>query len=831
MECSLCVLQWNARSLQANAAELRNYVVSAAVKPHVICIQETWLQPLHNYSLAGYNCERRDRAGNQRGGGVLTLIIGSLSYSVLDAVQGIEEISVKITSQRGSIIISNIYNPPNLQLNIDIYNLIFACSNCLIVGDFNSFSTLWGSSRTDNNGSTLETLVDQHDLVVLNTGEGTHIKRDGDLSHLDLSIVSKRFATRAAWSVLQDPLGSDHLPVVTTLDARPTLEETSRTRWAISRANWTLFSEECRAIPTEPQEGISTLEAYDSFSGAILGAANIAIPKRKSKATLRPVPFWNEACSDAIRARNAARNRANKTKLLDDCITYRKLKAKAQYTLRSARRTCWEDFCTTLTSTTKLGAVWRMAKKMTGTSTNPSMPNLVKDGRTYESNAEKADLLAKTYAAVSSDANYTPAFAEHRQAMEEQWSAEETVEDTPSNPLNEPFSQQELRVSIERGKNNTSAGPDSITYEMVKHLPDTANNHLLALFNRIWSEGALIPAWKESLVIPLPKVEADKSKPESYRPIALTSVMCKLFERLIVNRLEWFLEGSSSINPLQSGFRKQRCTIDHVVRLQDDIHKSLHNKENTLAVFLDFSKAFDMVWSEGLLNKLSLHGVNGRMLRWISDFLTGRSIRVAVGGIISNCFEMQNGTPQGSILSPILFNIMINDLPTPVDLMTRSSIFADDSAAWRSGRNVSFLNRKLQKQLDAVADWSDRWGFKLSETKTIAVLFGSHHKLSDVNLTIKGVPVPVQTEAKFLGVTFDHRLSWKPHIDNLVTRCKRVTNLMKSLTGSHWGASKTGLLSVYRSLTRSKLDYGCQAYYAASASQLTRLDRIQSQCL
>ena len=366
---------------------------------------------------------------------------------------------------------------------------------------------------------------------------------------------------------------------------------------------------------------------------------------------------------------------------------------------------------------------------------------------------------------------------------------------------------------------------------MIKHLPDTANIHLLSLFNRIWSEGALIPTWKESLVIPLPKVEADKSKPESYRPIALTSVMCKLFERLIVNRLEWFLEGSSSINPLQSGFRKQRCTIDHVVRLQDDIHKSLHNKENTLAVFLDFSKAFDMVWSQGLLNEISLHGVNGRMLRWISDFLTGRTIRVAVGGNISNCFEMQNGTPQGSILSPILFNIMINDLPTPVDMMTRSSIFADDSAAWRSGRNVSFLNRKIQTQLDAVVDWSDRWGFKLSETKTIAVLFGSHHKLTDVKLSIKGVPVPVQTEAKFLGVTFDHRLSWKPHIDNLITRCKRVTNLMKSLTGSHWGASKTGLLSVYRSLTRSKLDYGCQAYYAASSTQLTRLDRIQSQCL
>ena len=115
----------------------------------------------------------------------------------------------------------------------------------------------------------------------------------------------------------------------------------------------------------------------------------------------------------------------------------------------------------------------------------------------------------------------------------------------------------------------------------------------------MWKEGKLTTAWKESLVIQIHKPTGDRSNPESYQPISLTSVFCKLFERLIVTRLKWYFETKQLLNPLQSGFRRKWSTTDHLVRMQDCIHKALHNKKPALAIFLDFSKAFDMVWKKG----------------------------------------------------------------------------------------------------------------------------------------------------------------------------------------------------------------------------------------
>jgi ribonuclease HI len=371
---------------------------------------------------------------------------------------------------------------------------------------------------------------------------------------------------------------------------------------------------------------------------------------------------------------------------------------------------------------------------------------------------------------------------------------------------------------------------------MIRHVPRSAQRLILDLYNRIWSEGKLVNSWKEALVIPIPKPEAPKSEPQSYRPIALTAVLCKLYERIVVNRLEWYLETMQLINPMQSGFRKQRSTTDHIMRLQDDVHKALNNGEHTLAVFLDFSKAFDMVWKAGLLHKLRQMGIGGQIYCWIADFLTGRKIRVRVGAAISDSYEMVNGTPQGSIISPLLFNLMINDLPTPpLGMSIRPSIFADDSAAWKSSKNLALLCRHVQQHLDKVIEWTSRWGFKLSEKKSVAVLFTKARNgvelAKQVVLEICGVAVKVEPQVKFLGVTYDQRLTWKPHINNVVDKTKKAFNLMRSVSGQSWGASRMALLTIYKALIRSRLDYGCEAFYTASDYELQRLDKIQSKCL
>ena len=161
----------------------------------------------------------------------------------------------------------------------------------------------------------------------------------------------------------------------------------------------------------------------------------------------------------------------------------------------------------------------------------------------------------------------------------------------------------------------------------------------------------------------------------------------------------------------QTGFRKNRSTVDQIARLQDTINKYIRNQGHTFGVFLDFKNAFDMMWRNGLLIKLKKLGINGHMFDWIQDFLEERTLQVRVGRELSNIRTLENGTAQGAIISPLLFICMINDLP---DVLTNTdtSLFADDSAIFKSSRNLECLQRSIQKGLDAVQSWCAEWALQ-----------------------------------------------------------------------------------------------------------------------
>jgi len=834
MNMEVTLLHWNANGLRAHCSELKNLLATLTPAPDIICIQETFLKPKATFTLMGYCIERRDRLTAGRGG-LATFIRESLPYTVIDTTtSGVEVLTIEVTATTGVMTISNVYNPPRNDINVAEYQQILGRGNTVVVGDFNSQSTLWGSAQTDRNGEVLEGLLDDYGLVSLNTGDGTFIKQQGDCSHPDLTIVSGRLAAKSSWTVINDSLGSDHLPILVTLNERMSHQPSQRVTWAMKRADWTAFGASCDESLSPVETDETAEEHYHRFTNAVLRAANDAIPKRKPRRVGRTVPFWNQRCSDAVRDRNRARNRMNRTRLLADCIEYRRLKGVVQRVIKDESKTHWETYCSHLTTSTKLGTVWRMAKRMSGGNVNHTTPSLRVNGGLLQSNEETAEAFAIHYAAMSSDGNYSAEVYARKAAASEEWRDESAAAQLDTNtPLNDDFTLHELNRAIDCSKAHSAPGMDLISYEMIHHLPGTARNQLLQIYNKLWKNGKLIPEWKQSLVIPIPKTAADKSKPESYRPIALTAVLCKLLERLVVNRLQWFVEKNKLLNPLQSGFRKQRSTTDHVVRLQDCALKSISTGQYTLAVLLDFSKAYDMVWKDGLLFKLRRMGVCGRMYNWIRDFLSDRTIRVRVGDSLSGEYRMENGTPQGSVISPLLFNIMINDLPSPMDAKTLSSIFADDSATWRSGRNLKLLNDKLQHHLDRVSEWSQQWGFKLSETKTVAILFTRSHRVDEsaITLSINGTPLKVEKTAKFLGVVFDRQLTWKPHITHVTDKAKKVTNLLRNVSGQTWGASKKSLLTIYRTLIRSRIEFGCEVYHTAPKSQLKRLDTMQSQCL
>jgi ribonuclease HI len=830
------ILQWNAQSVREHGDELNKAVIDQINKPDIICIQESWLKKHHKFGICGYEIVRKDRdprLGKSKCGGVVTCIQKGIAYRMVESVDlDIEAIVVEVFRRdSSSVFVVNIYNPCLDMKKEDLDSLFSGIEGrSIICGDFNAHNTLWGSSKNDKNGKLTEDMLDDYDLVCLNDGSGTRLdKHTGRLSCIDLTLVSGNFALNCSWMVKDDNWGSDHFPIVIGTQVSVMCNERKTVpRWSLKRANWERFHSECVLRITPPVSDDLTDDIYDTFISQLTEAVDESIPKTKlPSGSKSPVPWWTDNCSRVIREKKTALNRLKRSALPEDYIVYKKKRAEARRMIKEAKKNSWEEYCGSITSKTSTREVWNKVKSISKNKSFRSIPTLIDQNKKCGvSNQDKAEILVESFARVSSNANYDPDFHDVKDQRENELII---GDDRIEMPINDEFTLNELNCALDTAK-CTTPGADGIGAGILKQLPTIIRRIFLTIINIIWIRGECPSVWKQAILTPILKPSKDPSNPLSYRPIALTSVVCKTMERMITNRLQWYLEQKNYINPAQSGFRAGRKTTDHLVHLESAINTGRANRESTLAVFLDLEKAYDMVWKKGVIIKMQTMGLCGRIVRWVDDFLANRYIRVRVNGYLSGFKYVENGVPQGSVISPSLFNIAVSDLPNKVQ-KSKITQFADDICIWKSNRNITFLIKQVQSDLFNINNWCNQWGFKLSAKKSVGILFTKKIKIPDVKLEIAGNDICIKKSAKFLGLTLDSSLTWNDHINDIIDRCKPRLNLLRCISGSKWGASSSSLLNIYKALIKPLLVYGCEAFNSASDSVKNKLKKVQYQAL
>jgi len=284
-----------------------------------------------------------------------------------------------------------------------------------------------------------------------------------------------------------------------------------------------------------------------------------------------------------------------------------------------------------------------MVKKMIGKFKPPRVAVLIKDGTHAISDLEKANMLARAFADIHKGSRLEERYMRRK---EEVLKINRNILNTKESNMS--IMDTEINMSeLKRALSNTAysaSGMDNLCYAMFRKLPVNILEKVLKLFNKVWNEGKLPSKWKLARILPFPKPGKDSSDPGNYRPIALTSHFGKLLEKIIVGRLNYFLEYINPIKGYQTGFRRGKSTTDALVKVCNEIEKTLVMKEVMAAVFLDIEKAYDTMWREGLLIKLGKLGINGKMYNYILDFLSPRSIRVKVADTVSDEFIVENGS-------------------------------------------------------------------------------------------------------------------------------------------------------------------------------------------
>lgn len=838
---NLRILHINVNSIIPKIHEFNLLLKSTS--PDVITLNETKLSVKTKFYVEDFNCYRIDKS--RKAGGIAILVKKNIdSNRVHLPTQYTDTLLIQLSlPNQYPIHIATTYVTPSEVLSSSLLKHLSTIQNLVIAADVNAHHVTLGSATNNASGKKLAKVLNTHGLLHHPTPP-TRMpmnRRQGPTTP-DKLLTTLDLIDHVSSIMIGDDIGSDHVPLLFNLKTKPwsskdvTLREHTYDDYA--NVDWVGFRNDIEdALPEDVGE-LTSAESIDQLNDRITDTLTAAkashIPTKTISLSNKPLPARIITLIKAKRKVHRLYNRLCRPDHLRRL--YRSLHEQVRAAVTQHREDELKKVCLDMErdKRSEPATFWKAVKRLQGNSHGSRTPTLIANGKAYTSDEDVArihrDSLETIYQ-VPSHPDFDSEFFDdvnnevdsHHEFFNPLLSPPEF---DPDNPLTANITPCEIEDVCKRLK-NTAPGPDGISNRMLKKMPSKLVNLLCVLFTWSMALGYVPRRWKHAYVLLFLKPGKDPSDPNNYRPISLTCTLSKLLEKILSRRIHVFLNKNHLLPDTQAGFRPGVNIYDQVLRVATALQNYNNNHSTTLVAFMDVQKAFDSVWHNGLRIKLQDLGLPDIITRWLSDFLRGRTAQVRTNGHLSESFDLHAGVPQGSAISPLLYLLFVHDLPNPSKAgvpYTGLAQFADDTAFWVASRRPSCVANRMNTALANYVKYCNQWRITLNRSKTQLLYCNpkrrARDKFSTNPILLGSTRLTPQDTATYLGIVFDHKLTFHHHITAMKKKARTRINLIHRLSRH---CSEHTLNTIYKAMIRPVLTWGHPLHATIAAEHLDKL--------
>ena len=678
----------------------------------------------------------------------------------------------------------------------------------IISTDSNAHHTAWGNKNCNTRGHKLLLLLAQTGLLWANNGKFT-FKRNSQETAIDLTLRNEAAPKIEFWDTNPNFSLSDHVLIEFVINLNSEKIKTRPIRTINKKkCNWSTFKDMLRkSIKCNPKFTIQNMLQRNSIYSKDMHYLNTQVEilnktlyscfTNSCEPTFirnrRNISWWTrevtEAELEAIKTRNEHENDPHDPDLQS---AYKEAHNALNALISKESNNSWRAFCTGLKNQKDIS---KICKSLSGNKSH-NLTSLRKSDGTYtKCPKETLQLLAASlYPQPEPD-------REELTPCKTYLSYEE---------LNHIISHSRMDEAIEILKKNKAPGNDNITNEMLIEAYEIIKMPLINIFRLSLYHAKLPKAWQTSNSVILSKPgKDDYHTAKSYRIISLSSCTLKLMERLILWNLQRDIKLDASLSPKQYGFRKGSSTESAILKLVSIIESALKVGNFALGIFLDIQGAFDNIPFKAIKQALEKTKAKGNVSNWILHYISTRKLNLSLKGI-SLIIWILAGAPQGGVLSPVLWNIVLNSLIILLDTIRHLLAFADDLAIILSGFDLTTLRDLGQCYMKAIDDWCKKNGLSLSAIKTQVIIFTRKNSLTVPRpLKLHGLQIEFCKTVKYLGIHLDSRLNWHHHIQTTARKCTNTLFATRKLIGDQWGLSPDKIMWIYNTIIKPIITYAC----------------------